>query len=79
MLDRLREKLQTPVCPLPVMLVSSPGFAILDSGCGKTIVGANTLQAFRQIWSDVGIAQPSVMAEDNHFCYGNGPVSYLRR
>ena len=42
----------------PVMLVSSPGFAILDSGCGKTIVGANTLQSFREIWMKAGVPQP---------------------
>ena len=29
-----------------VLLVSSPGFGVLDSGCGKTIIGENTLQLF---------------------------------
>jgi hypothetical protein len=55
-----------------VMLVSSPGFAVLDSGCGKTIVGANTLSAFRKIWTDAGIEQPQTMTEENMFRFGNG-------
>ena len=32
-----------------VFLVSSPGFAVLDSGCGKTIIGDRTLKQFQQL------------------------------
>ena len=54
LLDQVRaQKLCEPASTLQseskdhqVMLVSSPGYAILDSGCGKTIVGMNTLSAF---------------------------------
>lgn len=35
------------------LLVSSPGFGVLDSGCGRTIVGADTLEQFK-VWSKVG-------------------------
>ena len=72
---RLNAELPTPVqenIEYPVSLVSSPGFAVLDSGCGKTIVGANTLSAFRKIWNDSGIEQPQPLTEENMFRFGNG-------
>lgn len=31
-----------------VLLESSPGYAVLDSGCGRTLIGENTLSAFAQ-------------------------------
>eukprot|EP00435_Cladocopium_sp_Y103_P060613 s808_g22.t1 len=55
-----------------VLLVSSPGFGILDSGCGKTIVGAHTLTKFQQIWSERGIPLPQPKKEVNAFKFGNG-------
>ena len=55
-----------------VMLVSSPGYAILDSGCGKTIIGRSTYEAFCQIWKTHGIPCPSERAEKNSFRFGNG-------
>ena len=72
---RLNAELPTPVqenIEYPVSLVSSPGFAVLDSGCGKTIVGANALSAFRKIWNDSGIEQPQPLTEENMFRFGNG-------
>ena len=69
---RLSHSAAAPMEQIPVMLVSSPGFAVLDSGCGKTIVGAKTLQAFRNLWDSAGIAQPSARSEENFFRYGNG-------
>lgn len=72
MLDKLRQRClqQSPV--VSILLVSSPGFAVLDSGCGKTIVGEKTLQSFRRLWDEAGVPQPTPIAEENHFCYGNG-------
>ena len=55
-----------------ILLVSSPGFAVLDSGCGKTIVGAETLKDFVDIWHSHGIAVPDESTETNVFKYGNG-------
>eukprot|EP00435_Cladocopium_sp_Y103_P055765 s362_g18.t1 len=55
-----------------VFLVSSPGFGILDSGCGKTIIGARTLEKFKQIWNEKGIAHPQIKHEINVFKFGNG-------
>ena len=55
-----------------IMLVSSPGHAVLDSGCGKSIIGAQTLDQFRKLWTKAGIAQPAEHAEVNSFRFGNG-------
>ncbi|CAL1127155.1 unnamed protein product [Cladocopium goreaui] len=54
------------------MLISSPGYAVLDSRCGKTIVGANTLKSFRELWTKAGVPQPQLQHEENVFRYGNG-------
>ena len=53
-------------------LVSSPGFGVLDSGCGKTIVGEETLAQFQQLWKAQGVKMPTIEREVNHFKYGNG-------
>ena len=55
-----------------LLLVSSPGFAVLDSGCGKSIIGEDTLSAFRKLWSTAGIGQPAEIPELNVFRFGNG-------
>ena len=55
-----------------VMLVSSPGYGVLDSGCGRTIIGARTLAAFEKLWSEAGISVPLRQKECNSFKFGNG-------
>ena len=54
------------------LLVSSPGFGVLDSGCGRSIIGERTLQSFEQLWRDRNQTIPSRIAEKNLFKYGNG-------
>ena len=73
-LQRRRAALSEPEPPVPqdILLVSSPGFAILDSGCGKSVIGANTLSEFRRMWKAAGIQQPEAVAEQNVFRFGNG-------
>eukprot|EP00435_Cladocopium_sp_Y103_P001293 s456_g1.t1 len=58
--------------PSEIFLVSSPGFAVLDSGCGKTIIGDRTLQQFQKMWKSDGRYNPSFKAETNVFKFGNG-------
>ena len=58
--------------PAETLLVSSPGFGVLDSGCGRTIVGADTLEQFKTLWTAQGIPMPTLEPEINHFKYGNG-------
>ena len=54
------------------LLVSSPGFGVLDSGCGRTIVGADTLEQFKSLWLAQDMDIPQLEPEINHFKYGNG-------
>ena len=63
----------------PVMLVSSPGLAVLDSGCGKTIVGSDTLQEFHRIWEKCNVTAPQETQETNVFKYGNGEKEVSNR
>ena len=82
MLERLRALVADRRPPLPnadlkpkfdeVMLVSSPGYGVLDSGCGRTIIGARTLAAFEKLWTEAGIPIPSRQKECNSFKFGNG-------
>ena len=55
-----------------VMLVSSPGFGVIDSGCGRTIIGKDTLSSFESMWEARGIPKPSPIPEVNHFKFWNG-------
>ena len=52
--------------------MSSPGFGVIDSGCGRTIVGQETLKEFEQLWRAKGIPVPVPFSEVNHFKFGNG-------
>ena len=54
------------------MLVSSPGFGVLDSGCGRTIIGAKTLDQYEKLLAERGIVAPVRMPEVNSFRFGNG-------
>ena len=87
LLQRARELLQQRALPptdvtvpaqvsssetVDVLLVSSPGYGVLDSGCGRTIVGAATLQAFEHLWQSQGMPALEKKSEVNQFRYGNG-------
>ena len=70
MLEQLRERRLNAT--ENVFLVSSPGYAILDSGCGKSVIGEKTLTEFRKLWTRAGLAQPTAHPEVNVFRFGNG-------
>lgn len=79
LLDQLREKVEAGkrvhvenIQIHETCLVSSPGFGVLDSGCGKTIIGEHTLSSFKQLWSQQNVPFPDEHSEENHFRYGNG-------
>lgn len=55
-----------------VMLVSSPGFGVIDSGCGRTIIGKDTLKEFEVLWKNNSLPVPALFSEVNHFKFGNG-------
>ena len=71
---RARSSLERPASIEEVMLVSSPGYGVLDSGCGKTIIGEETLSKFRELWVSAGVKHPQIKREVSHFRYGNGHV-----
>eukprot|EP00435_Cladocopium_sp_Y103_P008459 s2127_g2.t1 len=58
--------------PNETMLVSSPGFGIIDSGCGRTLIGQTTLGAFYRLLADGGRPLPTLKKESNLFRFGNG-------
>ena len=37
-----------------ILLVSSRGYAVLDSGCGKSVIGKDTLSQFRPLLLKAG-------------------------
>ena len=73
LIDRVRKR-GTPADSLgqEALLVSSPGFGVLDSGCGKTIIGTETLRSFEKLWLAAGIKKPVPEQEVNLFRFGNG-------
>ena len=71
--DRKRQALdRNPQDEEEQLLVSSPGFGVLDSGCGKTIVGETTYREFVHLWQQHGFEVPKFESEVNHFRFGNG-------
>ena len=45
--DALSEPPKTEALPSETLLVSSPGFGVLDSGCGRSIIGIKTFEQFQ--------------------------------
>lgn len=54
-----------------VYLVSSPGFGIKDSGCGKTVIGQSTLNALFRKYAELGHPLPELRREEHLFRFGN--------
>ena len=71
-LDGLRNRVITKVSTTETLLVSSPGFGVLDSGCGRSIMGMDTYYEFLQLWKEKGIPPPQLIREVNNFRFGNG-------
>lgn len=60
-------------------LVSSPGYGVVDSGCGKTLVGAQTLRHLEQMINKAGYGPIRQSTEENTFRYGNGAIKKTNR
>lgn len=54
-----------------VFLVSSPGFGIIDSGCGKTLIGQDTLNSLFRMLAEAGQPIPSLRQDQHVFRFGN--------
>ena len=55
-------------------LVSSPGFGVIDSGCGRTLIGENTLQRLESMLKHNGLPPVCRYEAENTFRFGNGAV-----
>ena len=53
-------------------LVSSPGFGVVDSGCGRTLIGRATLEAVTRKLQKLTRRRPEVYKSVNAFRFGNG-------
>ena len=53
------------------LLVSSPGFGVIDSGCGKTLIGQETLGELMRKLHEKGLPTPTLRKEQNLFTFGN--------
>lgn len=71
LLDLVRSFKSSSPC-FDVALVSCPGFGVIDSGCGRTMVGEATLSAFEKLWKQRGLDSPPRLDETHQFKFGNG-------
>eukprot|EP00435_Cladocopium_sp_Y103_P073746 s182_g45.t1 len=78
MLDVLRQRRAARNEPAPasteILLISSPGYGVLDSGCGRTIIGQETLREFIKLWKQQNVIIPEPYPEVHQFKFGNGNV-----
>lgn len=54
-----------------MFLVSSPGYGIIDSGCGKTLVGQQTLNDLFRMYHERALPLPCLRKEQHLFRFGN--------
>ena len=54
------------------LLVSSPGYGIIDSGCSRTLIGQDTLNQFLRLYHEQHIQAPTTRPQHNLFRFGNG-------
>lgn len=88
LLDRVRSRF-VQACSKPdlapidsgteVLLVSSPGMGVIDSGCGRTIFGLSTLRSFESMWKQLGWSIPPWLEEVHQFKFGNGNIETSRQ
>ena len=57
--------------------VSSPGFGIINSGCGRALIGQETLAAWTKKLAKVTKNKVETYAAVNQFCFGNGTTETL--
>ena len=60
-------------------LVSSPGFGVVDSGCGRTLIGESTLQCFTDMLREKTARKPEIYPSASSFRFGNGTTELSDR
>ena len=63
---------ESSVEQLEAGLVSSPGFGVVDSGCGRTLIGRETLSALQTMLGHRAGRQPEIYENISVFRFGNG-------
>ena len=53
-------------------LVSSPGYGVVDSGCGRTLIGRHTLEAMTRLLTRKTDKVPEMYKAQSLFRFGNG-------
>ena len=53
-------------------LISSPGWGVIDTGCGRTLIGSQTLEELSQKLVSLGKSAAQEYAATNRFRFGNG-------
>ena len=53
-------------------LVSSPGYGVVDSGCGRTVIGVQTLEALKELLKTKTNLPVQEYAAHSSFRFGNG-------
>ena len=52
--------------------MSSPGYGVIDSGCGRTLIGRSTLDKLQVQLTNLGQDEPLQYPHENVFRFGNG-------
>jgi len=60
-------------------LVSSPGCGVIDTGCGRTLIGAQTLHSLNQMLKSRGRRPADEYEALNRFRFGNGQEEVSNR
>ena len=61
------------------LLVSSPGYGVIDSGCSRTLIGQDTLNQFLRLYHEQNRQVPTTKAQQNVFRFGNGQEELSER
>ena len=64
---------------LAATLISSPGYGVVDSGCGRTLIGSKTLEQLEVMIAAKGPWRIESYEADNTFRFGNGMVETTSR
>ena len=64
---------------LAAKLISSPGYGVVDSGCGRTLIGSKTLEQLEVMIAAKGPWGIESYEADNTFRFGNGMVETTSR
>eukprot|EP00435_Cladocopium_sp_Y103_P030606 s4283_g7.t1 len=57
-------------------LVQSPGFGVVDTGCGKTLIGEDTLRQVDALLANHRRSGSERVSQSNTFRFGNGAVEH---